>query len=114
MEKSQIERVLISEGYVRSRETDKLQEYVKGYESVYLKKNSDSHPLVIHGRHAPSMSKLTSLADVTREKSSVKAYHNSNMRSFDLRMNTGKKPTRYGFDFDFLSEKGLRSLLSAL
>lgn len=114
MERKDIERTLAAEGFTCSHRTDKLAEYVKGRESVYLKLLSGTHLLIIHGRYAPRICALSALNGVVRKKPVTEAYHNSNMRHFELRQNTGKKPTRYGFDFDFTSEIGLRSLLSAL
>ena len=114
MDKSQIQRILSSEGFSCTHETEKLAEFTKGVEVVYLKKVSSSHPMVLHGKHASRVGVLTSIGGVVRTKPQKSPYHNSNMRHFDLRNNTGKKPTRYGFDFDFSSESGLRSLLSRL
>lgn len=107
-------RVLTSEGFTLVHETKKLLEYRRGNESVYLKNKGTDHPLVIHGRHAPRIGALASESGVRRTKAATKAYHNSNMRSFDLRQNAGRKPTRYGFDFGFTNAAGLASLLRAI
>jgi hypothetical protein len=111
---NEIATELEAEGFTKVHSTKKLLEYRRGNESVYLKESGTDHPLVIHGRHGPTVAALTRMPGVTRAKPVSKAYHNSNMRSFDLRRNTGKKPTRYGFDFGFNDASALRSFLQSL
>lgn len=109
-----MEGVLQTEGFLRVHSTKKLSEYRRGSESVYLKHSGTSHPLVVHGRHAQNVTSLAAAPGVERTKSSTKPYHNSNMRSFDLRQNTGKKSIRYGFDFGFGHIGAMRNFLQSL
>ncbi|VVT12639.1 hypothetical protein [Erythrobacter sp. EC-HK427] len=114
MDKSAIESGLVLAGFVKVHATKKLIEYRQKSEAVYVKVGGTDHPLVIHGRHGPSIAKLAGMQGVRRAKPLSKPYHNSNMRSFDLRQNTGKKATRYGFDFGFDSPSALQSFLMSL
>jgi hypothetical protein len=114
LDHSAILNVLQAEGFAKVHSTQKLSEFRQGNESVYVKSSGTDHPLVIHGKHGTNVPGLSRMRGVERRKSASKAYHNSNMRSFDLRQNTGKKPTRYGFDFGFGDALALRTFLGAL
>ena len=114
MDQAAIEKVLLAEGFAKHHETKKLIEYRRKSEAVYLKASGTDHPLIIHGKHAPSIANLAAISGVNRTKPSSKPYHNSNMSSFDLRQNTGTKPTRFGFDFGFDSPSALGAFLAAL
>lgn len=107
-------KVLLAEGFSKHHETKKLVEYRRKSEAVYLKAGGTDHPLIIHGKHGSSIANLVAISGVNRTKPSSKPYHNSNMRSFDLRQNTGKKPTRFGFDFGFDSPSALKDFLASL
>jgi hypothetical protein len=114
LDRNAIIQVLQSEGFALFHATKKLSEYRRASESIYLKNAGTDHPVVIHGRYAPRIAALSSMGGVQRTKAVSKAYHNSNMRSFDLRQNTGRKPTRYGFDFGFTDVAGMRMFLGSL
>jgi hypothetical protein len=114
LDQSAIAKALRAEGFAKVHSTQKLTEYRRGNESIYVKASGTDRPLIIHGRHAPKVPALSSIPGVERVKSASQPYHNSNMRSFDLRQNTGKKPTRYGFDFGFSNSHALRNFLQSL
>jgi hypothetical protein len=114
LDQSAIAKALEAEGFGKVHSTKKLIEYRRGNESIYMKASGTDRPLIIHGRHAPNVAALSSIPGVERAKPASVAYHNSNMRSFDLRQNTGKKPTRYGFDFGFRNAGALKAFLSTL
>lgn len=109
-----IRDVLQTEGFIKVHATKKLEEFRRGSVSVYLKVQGTDHPLVVHGRHGANLPHLTAIHGVRRNKPATKPYHNSNMRSFETRQNTGKKVTRFGFDFGFESKAALEHFLKVL
>jgi hypothetical protein len=110
----QLEKMLHDFGYAEDHRTLKVIAFQKDDKTVYLKRISTSHPLVIHSKHASKIPDLLGLSGVVRTKSTADPYHNANMRSFDLRQNRGAKPTRYGYDFNIRDEKSLANLLNKI
>lgn len=105
---------LRTEGFVKVHETTKVFQFRRGNETVYVKAVGTSLPLVIGGWHAGRIASLVMLPGVLRHKSSADPYHNANMRAFGERVNRGKKPTRFGYDFGFEDEPALAQFLRAL
>ncbi len=113
------ERTLIAGGYVPLHETTKVKGFSLGSSVVYLKKPKRGNiavrrPLVVHADDAAAFDKLMSIAGVERPKGRSEFYHNANMRAFGKRTNAGKRPTRYGVDFDFSGCEAMSTFLQAI
>lgn len=105
---------LVRAGFRQVGTSSKVSRYERGGETVYLKIKGTEHPLVVHGKHGSKLPILLAIPGVTRNKPSSAPYHNSNMRAFDERKNTGQRRTRYGFDFGFRDVAALADFLSAI
>ena len=114
MDRDQISKTLLAEGFVLRHETSKVALYQSGTTDVYLKQSGTDRPLVIHGRHGPNVPALLAISGVRREKPSTKPYHNIHMTRFDLRLNRGKTPTRFGFDFGFDDGVALKAFIGRI
>jgi hypothetical protein len=106
--------VLTHEGFSQTNETKKLARFDRVHETVYVKRNTLTHRVIAHSKHGSNLSRLLSISGVTRAKSASQHYHNANMGAFDSRLNLGRQPTKYGFDFEFDDAVAFRAFLSAL
>ena len=114
MDNREIEQVLLSEGYSSRHETSKVSLFRKGTSNIYLKQAGTDRPLIVHGRYEPRVAEFEQIPGVLRQKPATAAYHNIHMSQFDLRMNRGRTPTRYGYDFGFETAAALRAFLMRL
>lgn len=105
---------LIRAGFRQTGATTKLLQFERASQTVYVKVRGTDRPLVIHGKYGSHLSALLSISGVSRTKPSSTPYHNSNMRSFDERLNSGQRMTRYGYDFGFSDSAALANFLDAL
>lgn len=113
------ERVLVACGYSQFHETSKVKGFTRGSSSLYLKKpkwgrNSVARPLVVHADDVRDFDKLMSIRGVERSKGRSDYYHNANMKAFSRRLNAGRQPTRYGYDFDFDGPSSMVAFLNEL
>jgi putative restriction endonuclease len=81
-------------------------------EVCYLKK-SDHLPLVIHSKHVNQLKQLLTISGVHTGSDKVE-YFNSNMKTFDKKINTGQTCIYFGIHFGFDDEHALSAFLNCI
>lgn len=113
---SEIQRLMVKEGFKPVSETDKqiALQSVSFEHPIYLNKTAGGSPstIVLHPQFDSSRSKLLATPGVM--SNGKYWYHNSNMRLFPKRMNTGKTPISFGIPIGIESEQALDDLLGAM
>ncbi len=100
-------------GFAIERRGVKVWRASRGELVLYVKRDSGRCVLVIGPNFEGTLTRLKTLDGVERRNRAF-FYHNSTMRSFPQRLNTGRAPIPYGFDFDFRSVRALKKFLAEL
>jgi hypothetical protein len=91
---------LLKRGFLENGRNSKTIAVKNGSIIAYVKVDTRRLPLVVHPSNSEIFTQLCALAGVSAETHIV-YYHNSTMRAFPDRLNTGKEPTKYGIAFGF-------------
>ncbi len=110
-----ISATLPQQGFEIVSENSKTIHFYSGEHKadVYVKVDTKTQPLVVHPDHQNIFSRLSSILGVIGSQP-MTFYHNSTMRAFPERMNTGQKPTKYGLAFGFKTQQALAEFLDLL
>lgn len=108
LNKDQISAFLLQRGFYIESENSKtvLFQSNETQTDVYIKVETKTQPLVIHPENETQFSRLCSIDGVVCN-TPMRFYHNSTMRAFPERWNTGAQPTKYGLAFGFVSNSAL-------
>ncbi|MDA3186782.1 HNH endonuclease [Pseudomonas aeruginosa] len=79
---------------------------------VFVKQSASETPLVLHPKYEEQLSSWLSIQGVERGQTTY--YHNSNLRGFPKRRNTGATDISYGIDLGFLGSGALEELIRKL
>ncbi|ENT8436836.1 HNH endonuclease [Pseudomonas sp. GD04087] len=79
---------------------------------VFVKQSASETPLVLHPKYEEHLSSWLSIQGV--EKGQAPYYHNSNLRGFPKRRNTGATDISYGIDLGFLGLGALDEFIRQL
>ncbi|WP_404292148.1 HNH endonuclease [Microvirga sp. RSM25] len=104
---------LAREGFNVEPPKVKTQRTSSGELVIYLKRESNSHVLVIDPRWETELADLTAIPGVRRPLTRF-FYHNSTMRSFPKRRHTGSDEIPFGIDFDFETLESIRAFIVRL
>lgn len=99
-------------GFIKRTENSKTIGYSNAEQTVYVKQENKRQPLILHPDNQNRFTRLSAIVGVTAEHP-LKFYHNSTMRAFPERLNTGKKPTKYGLAFGFDDPSAFRIFMSS-
>lgn len=100
-------------GFIKRTENSKTIGYSNAEQTVYVKRENKRQPLILHPENQNRFTTLSAIAGVIVEKP-LRFYHNSTMRAFPERLNTGAKPTKYGLAFGFSDPPTFQIFMSNL
>lgn len=113
LDTSTIIHTLEENGFRQTDQNTKTLKFESDNVLVYVKAKTQKQPLVVHPDNQIIWEKLKSVAG-THTDLPFQYYHNSTMRSFPQRLNTGQEPTKYGIAFGFDSTRSLLQFLQIL
>lgn len=86
-------------GFTREAPTKRLHILRRGPVTIYVKRITNSMPIVVHPDFEAHFSRIVAISGV-RGRRTFAWYHDSGMRRFPRRLNNGRDPIPYGIEFD--------------
>jgi putative restriction endonuclease len=104
---------LVKLGFIQTDKNTKTIKFKNEHLTVFVKVKTLRQPLVIHPENQVRFGELEAIRGVVADLP-MRFYHNSTMRAFPSRLNTGKSETKYGIAFGFDDERSLRDFVQTL